>query len=225
MSREDEEKRLARFFGRLLKKQQGRVEEQVMIDVVLPPEFWPDESETMRGPVTKEMARIGGIAAEEALAGGVIGADVGIVQTGVLRWAKEYGFEMVKGINDTSRKAIAEALEQFADVPDFIFQDFADMIAPTFGPVRSEMIAVTETTRAYYEGGAAAIDEIRRGGIKMVGIWETANDDRVCPICGPLHGVFETQPGSKQWEHPERGIMGGPPAHVRCRCDIRYEVV
>jgi hypothetical protein len=37
--------------------------------------------------------------------------------------------------------------------------------------------------------------------------WETAADERVCPECGPLHGMA--------W--PE-GEGEAPPAHVNCRC-------
>jgi hypothetical protein len=44
----------------------------------------------------------------------------------------------------------------------------------------------------------------------MVPIWQTSNDERVCPICGPKHG---------------KEITDGkfPPAHPRCRCWVTYE--
>jgi len=44
-------------------------------------------------------------------------------------------------------------------------------------------------------------------------IWETANDERVCPICGALHRKREGE-----W-----GGLSGPPAHPRCRCGVRLE--
>lgn len=50
-------------------------------------------------------------------------------------------------------------------------------------------------------------------------IWITAKDEKVCPICGPLHGVavpvteqFTTDDGIRLWV---------PGAHVNCRCWIR----
>lgn len=37
--------------------------------------------------------------------------------------------------------------------------------------------------------------------------WETVADERVCPECGPLHGMT--------WPEGEGAV---PPAHVNCRC-------
>ena len=45
-------------------------------------------------------------------------------------------------------------------------------------------------------------------------MWITSVDERVCPICGPLHGVVV--PLTAQFD----GGFDGPPAHPRCRCDI-----
>lgn len=75
-------------------------------------------------------------------------------------------------------------------------------IEPLFGRRRAEMIAATETTRLFAEGNAVAY---RTAGVNEVE-WYTARDDRVCPVCGPLHG--------------ERYGVGTtkPPAHPRCRC-------
>lgn len=38
--------------------------------------------------------------------------------------------------------------------------------------------------------------------------WQTAADERVCPECGPLHGMV--------WEAEQGGPQ--PPLHVNCRC-------
>lgn len=46
--------------------------------------------------------------------------------------------------------------------------------------------------------------------------WVTARDERVCPTCGPLHGVT-IRNGQK---FP--GGFSGPPAHVRCRCRLAF---
>ena len=41
--------------------------------------------------------------------------------------------------------------------------------------------------------------------------WETQEDERVCPECGPLDGLV--------WEEGA-GVM--PPLHVNCRCERVY---
>jgi rubredoxin len=62
------------------------------------------------------------------------------------------------------------------------------------------MIAVTETTRVFAEGNKLAWDST---GVVSGSKWQTANDDLVCPICGPLN---------------EQVTDDEPPAHVNCRC-------
>jgi uncharacterized protein with gpF-like domain len=37
--------------------------------------------------------------------------------------------------------------------------------------------------------------------------WQTADDERVCPECGPLHGLAWPEDDGPQ-----------PPLHVNCRC-------
>lgn len=57
---------------------------------------------------------------------------------------------------------------------------------------------------------------------KLTAIWNTAVDDKVCPICKPLDNQRE-QPGvAKNWSEL---FPGGPPAHPRCRCFLRWRLV
>jgi hypothetical protein len=102
-----------------------------------------------------------------------------------------------------------------------------------FSPRRAEAIAATEVTRAITQGETAARFEIYaedpanranfQGGDSppiiisdgLVAIWQTEEDGRVCPLCGPLNGK-----PAKDWigQFPQ-----GPPAHVNCRCWLIYE--
>lgn len=82
-------------------------------------------------------------------------------------------------------------------------------IEPTFGRVRAERIAITEATRIQYESTyqAAAANPY------IVSLrWLTAADERVCPICGPNHGVVVPK-GQRTW--PNGATL---PAHPNCRC-------
>jgi len=58
---------------------------------------------------------------------------------------------------------------------------------------------------------------LNQTGLQMRRVWNTANDELVCPICGPLN------------EQPEDVWSGdfpdGPPAHPNCRCGASLEVV
>jgi len=84
------------------------------------------------------------------------------------------------------------------------------LIAPAFGPVRAQMIAVTETTRAYSQASNLYQQLLAETGFETVRVWRTRHDERVCPVCGPLEGVTENA-----WPP---NLQSGPPAHVNCRC-------
>jgi len=78
-------------------------------------------------------------------------------------------------------------------------------------PIRAEMIAVTEVTRAASEGEQAVARELARQGIIMTPFWNTNRDELVCPICEPRNNQEITD-----------GMF--PPAHPRCRCWVNYEL-
>lgn len=86
-----------------------------------------------------------------------------------------------------------------------------------FGRQRAEDISITETTTASSRAESAAKEIVAETGNEIQGTWVTENDDRVCPVCAPLHD----QPESV-WR-PR--FPNGPSAHVRCRCWLRWELV
>lgn len=135
----------------------------------------------------------------------------------VLEWATRYTFRLVGEINQATRDGLAEAIEEFAvtppDVEPWTMGDLRERVATIFSPDRAQRIAVTETTRAYAEGGRIAADEVRASGLEIKDIFETENDGLVCEICGPLDGQDITQ-------DPHLA----PPLHPNCRCRVRHEV-
>ena len=74
---------------------------------------------------------------------------------------------------------------------------------------RMTLIARTEIIRAHNQGQIKFYDTV---GVKKF-IWQTADDERTCPICQPLDG--------------KTFIVGkdpGPVAHPLCRCTILPEI-
>lgn len=83
------------------------------------------------------------------------------------------------------------------------------------GAERAEAIGITETTNAITEGESAAASDIQGElGVTLKPYWVTEADDRVCPVCRPLHG----RPRDEWWA--EYG--SGPPAHPSCRCTLDW---
>lgn len=85
---------------------------------------------------------------------------------------------------------------------------------------RARRIASTEMQEAIHEGEqqfwvqAAERGEVKRGEMRKR--WFTVQDDRVCPICAPMHG--QVRQFDSNFVSPEGFAGRRPPAHVQCRC-------
>jgi len=122
------------------------------------------------------------------------------------RWAKDYSYELIKGINSTTRSRLSELFVR-ARSEGWTREMLVDRIARMFGRQRAEVIATTEVTRAYAQGTDIARQILDEAGVSLVHVWQTAADERVCPICAPRNGREQ----GDGWDEL-------PPAHPSCRC-------
>lgn len=77
-------------------------------------------------------------------------------------------------------------------------------------------VAIQEGERQFYD---EAISQGQIDGDLLIKRWFTVQDERVCPICAPLHGVI--LPFKESFA--SLGFVGlSPPAHPRCRCFLEY---
>jgi len=130
-----------------------------------------------------------------------------VLNTNALKLAKEYRYDLIKGITDTTRKQVQTAMSDWIRNGDPL-NVLEDALNPIFGQVRAQMISATEVTRIYAQANASAFEST--GFVNQVK-WNTNQDDRVCPICAPLDGqLFDPN-----------NIAELPPAHVNCRCWIQ----
>ena len=173
-------------------------------------------SDQLRAALEPEIVAI---AVEQALR---VAAEVGVefdpamVNDEAASWARGYAFDLVKGLTDTTRNVVSNAIASYTQTPGMTRADLESLLSPAFGEYRASMIAVTETTRAY----AQAMNQYQRtiredAGVEMVRVWQTNNDELVCPVCGPLNG----QPESV-WRD---SFQDGPPAHTNCRCFLTLQ--
>lgn len=175
--------------------------------------FWTRASAELQAVIAPILEDVAIAAAEQLIAGLPIGVDWGLVNQQAADWAARYTFDLVRGLNDTTQRALSRAITRFYEQKQTMEQ-LRESIARILSPARAEAIAITEVTRATTEGRRQSVEDLRRQGIEMIEVWLTRNDELVCPICGPLH------------EKPrgEWGAVSGPPAHVRCRCDVVHEL-
>ena len=143
--------------------------------------------------------------------------DPAIINGEAVRWAREYGYDLISGLTETTRKVVSEGMQTYLQNPEMGKDALREMLAPAFGETRAQMIATTETTRAYSEATNEYQRLMRQAGVQTRRVWQTREDERVCEICGPLHNLPESE-----WSAE---FPGGPPAHVNCRCALVLEVV
>jgi hypothetical protein len=142
----------------------------------------------------------------------VIGVDfdIAVINQAALAWSKAYTYDLIKGLTDTTRGVVQEAISTFVKTPGMTRGELSALLEPAFGARRAEMIAVTETTRAFAEGTREYQRAIARMGVPMQRIWRTSMDEKTCPVCAPNEDKTE-----REWEP-----KSGPPAHPRCRCFV-----
>jgi HK97 family phage portal protein len=132
------------------------------------------------------------------------------MMTTASQWAQTYTFDLVKGLTDTTRTVVQDAIAAYTSTPGMTREALEQLLRPAFGQTRSELIAVSEITRS--AGASARMYQayLAENGLAFTRRNVTNADDRVCSICGPLNGKTEDA-----WPNDQ-----GPPWHPRCRCAV-----
>lgn len=165
---------------------------------------WSDEPAELAQSVLPFYDETARAAAEVGTKQLPIGVDWDRVNEAVLRLAHGEAQRFAEDATNTSRaqvsQVVADWIESGGEMSDLI-----ERVGQVWSGPRADVAAVTEVTRLYAQGNAAAW---QASGVVSGYTWKTANDDLVCPICGPL--------ADSEVE------LGGdlPPAHPNCRCWI-----
>ena len=94
---------------------------------------------------------------------------------------------------------------------------------------RGYLIARTELAFAYNQGSYEGTKQAQAAGYlgEVEKVWCTADDERVCPICGGLDGKRIAM--DDDFDFPtkltDQTIRRVPPAHPSCRCSVMYEEI
>lgn len=136
-----------------------------------------------------------------------------ILRASARAWSNQAAMNLVTQMNETSRRQVVDSVDKFFS-QSMNNSELSRNLERIFSPRRAELAAITEVTRAASEGSERVANELRQHGVRLVAVWETLVDERVCPLCGPRHGT-------KQGD----GWMFLPPAHPKCRCFVNYVVL
>lgn len=177
--------------------------------------FWRNETKLLAAFLTAYVERWGDSGISEivvALGEFGLGLDA-LTNARAAEWAGKHALELAKGLNDTTRELAKAKIKNWLQTGKplgVLEKSLAEVISPAW---RASLIAQTEVTRAWAEVALQVANEIEV--IKFI-IWNTANDERVCPICGPLNGI------KVMLGQLFDGVFRIPPAHPRCRCGVSF---
>jgi len=207
---------MARVIGKVNKEAQERIAE-ILGDTPsvdkLTPDTWREIEGMYDRALLPQLETVFHDAADAMVDSTSAGIEWDLINKRAADWARTATNDLVRGITDNSRQVIQTSVSDFYN-DRLTLGDLQARLARTFGVRRAESIAITETTRAAAQGERAYAEELRKQGVELVAVWNTANDSRTCSICGP-------RDGKKQGD----GWEDLPPAHPRCRCGISYVTV
>ena len=132
---------------------------------------------------------------------------------------KERVNTLIKGLDETTKKRLVRELARGIELGETKNQMVSRLqrLGSSISKSRAKVIVATET-QAITE--YIRYETARLNGIKFK-TWITAMDERVCPVCGPLHGQ---ETGIKDNFKSEGFSYPYPPAHINCRCWAEYTV-
>jgi len=138
-----------------------------------------------------------------------VNLNIGPTHTEQAKFLRNYTVKLSGEITETTRKRITEQVRTSIELGE-PRQELANRINKILNnPKRAEMIAQTESIRAYAEGRLAAG---RRLGIPYKQ-WQAFKS--ACPICERLNGKVV------KLEETFDGRINAPGAHPRCRCSLK----
>ena len=174
-------------------------------------EFWTEEQQALIRALRPEIERMVVAGAQTTFDLLPLQFDWALAAQDAIGFAQTYTFELVTGLDRTSQRTLQRKVADYIENPTTI-GELRKSLIPTFGKTRANTIAVTEVTRAYAEGEQIAAAQAEAEGLKLTPIWNTSEDELVCPLCGPLNGKPKVV-----WAQLVPGTTW-PPQHPRCRC-------
>lgn len=207
--------------GKLLKKSKG-----IDIDALFDKQKAVSSITDLASPILSDL-----YTTEAAAAAALIGIEGFEVLSDVVVAAIERGVGLLSAsYTDSMRELLkAKLTETMAEGPDLdVLKKRVNEIFDFQNEIRAEQVAITETFRI---GNEATVEAWKETGVVKTKKWYTAEDERVCESCGPMHGVivdieenfFEKGDTTETGQEISYDDVGFPPLHVACRCYVRPE--
>lgn len=126
------------------------------------------------------------------------------------------GLKFAQEVNETTKEKIKEAIQAGIDEGEG-FDKIRSRIEDFFeASEKNRAISITRTEVAK-SSNFGTLEGFEQSGVVEGKEWFTAEDERVCEICEPLHGEIVEIDGNFRGDDLF-GRVEAPPAHVSCRC-------
>lgn len=173
--------------------------------------FWNAERDTLVAvilPVLLQSALDGATTAFNGLpAVAAVGVSWDTVSTSAQEWATKHTYDLVKGLTDTSRADLRDAIGEWIGSGEPL-SELTDSLGEIFSPERARLIAATEVTRVFAQSNRA----VWQASDAVTGMtFHSVEDDHVCPECEALDGETLTLDDDDN----------SPPIHPGCRCYLQ----
>jgi hypothetical protein len=176
----------------------------------VPADYWKNGWKTIQKHVEPFLVAIFVQQAIDSMIEISLDLDPAVINTDAIEWASRNSEEWLQQTFNRTYEGVGTLVPK-AFEEGWTTKELAKALEQYYSPKRAEMIAITELTRAQVEGEKAYQERLfQLTGVRKVPIWKTANDERVCPVCGPKN---------------EMPIIDNeyPPAHPRCRCNLAHK--
>ena len=148
---------------------------------------------------------------------GAIGINWELANNNAAEWALDNSGALLKDLTQARVRRVQKEVARFIESPESM-PELRKRLEGMFDKRRAHLIAATEVTNAFAAGNVEAWKE---SGVIERHRWNTANDEIVCPICGPLHNMIVSIEGEFEANRSDNGaamVVQRPPAHPACRC-------
>lgn len=106
-----------------------------------------------------------------------------VVNESALAFLRDYKADILDAIDLVTEKQARQVITEWARLGSPL-DVLRTQLAPIFGTARARSIAATEVTRMFAKGNLLLWEST---GVVEAKVWQTARDEMVCPLCGPLH--------------------------------------
>lgn len=106
-----------------------------------------------------------------------------VVNESALEFLRTYRSSILDTIDAVTEKQARTVIQEWSR-SGATMDVLKNNLAPIFGTKRARSIAATEVTRMFAAGNQMLWEST---GVIEAKVWQTARDEMVCPLCGPLH--------------------------------------